>query len=54
MNPFAYNLVAAAILCALVMAAIVGILDTATRTGPNCPAPVPAEWLGFCAEYDGQ
>lgn len=23
-----------------------------TATGPNCPAPVPAEWIGFCSEYD--
>lgn len=24
------------------------------QTGPNCPDPVPAEWLGYCKDYDGQ
>ena len=31
---------------------IVGMADTWSRVGPNCPAPVPADWLGFCDEYD--
>lgn len=44
--------------CGLVgLGAIVGIvtalfIDTATKSGPGCPAPVPAEWLGYCADFD--
>lgn len=37
---------------AIGLAVIVGILDVATKTGPNCPPPVPAEWLGYCEKYD--
>lgn len=36
----------------LVMLLIVGMLKVATEAGPNCPAPIPAEWLGYCADYD--
>lgn len=32
-----------------IMALIVGIV---TSTGPNCPAPVPGDWLGFCEAYE--
>jgi len=38
-----------AIVCALL---IVGIIHVATAAGPNCPPPVPADWLGFCEAYD--
>ena len=46
------NIVMAVTFAALVFATIVGITDSATRSGPNCPAPVPADWLGFCDDYD--
>lgn len=47
------------VLLALVFAASVGVfvgmvLHVVTTAGPNCPAPVPAEWQGFCDAYDGQ
>ena len=40
--------------CVVVLSAafIVGIVDSWSRVGPNCPAPVPADWLGFCDDYD--
>lgn len=40
------------ILSAFVGALVVGIIDTATKTGPGCPAPVPADWIGYCADFD--
>ena len=40
------------VLVACAVAAIVGIVDTWSRVGPNCPAPVPADWLGYCEDYD--
>lgn len=46
------NIVMAVTFAALVFAAIVGMVDTWSRVGPNCPAPVPADWLGFCDDYD--
>ena len=34
------------------VAVLVGLLvHTATATGPNCPPPVPYDWLGYCADY---
>ena len=46
------NIVMAVTYAALVFAAIVVMVDTWSRVGPNCPAPVPADWLGFCDDYD--
>lgn len=46
------NIVMAVTFAALVFATIVGIIDSATQSGPNCPAPVPADWLGYCEDYD--
>lgn len=40
------------LLAVMVAGLIVGILFTITAVGPNCPAPVPASWLGYCEAYD--
>lgn len=37
---------------ALVYAVIVGMGRAMLDAGPNCPAPVPADWIGFCSEYE--
>ena len=51
MKPF---LIGVLVACAVALSAsfIVGMVDTWSRVGPNCPAPVPADWLGFCDDYD--
>lgn len=54
MKSFAYHLVACAVMAALVLAVVVGIIDSATKTGPGCPAPVPADWIGYCDDFDAR
>lgn len=36
------------------VAGVVSIVSVWASTGPNCPPPVPADWLGFCEAYDAQ
>ena len=51
MKPFLIGVLVACVV-ALSAGFIVGMVDTWSRVGPNCPAPVPADWLGFCDDYD--
>ena len=41
-----------ALLAIIAFGFVVGFFQVATTAGPNCPPPVPADWLGFCDAYD--
>ena len=53
-NPKASEIAAMLALGALVGMSAYLFIDNATKTGPGCPAPVPADWIGYCDDFDAR
>lgn len=48
---WAFRLAVMIILANITVRAAAMLFTMWAETGPNCPAPVPADWLGYCADY---
>ena len=53
-NPKASEIAAMLALGAIVGMSAYLFIDNATKTGPGCPAPVPADWIGYCDDFDAR